>query len=298
MRVTVSIILPVYNRANHLPDAINSILMQSFRDFELIIVDDASTQDLEAVVRSIGDPRIRYIRRTVNGGTAAARNTGLAEARGEFIAFHDSDDLWLPGKLERQLALFETLPPEIGVICGHHIIYGRDGDHRHGPWFVCFGPPLKGRLSVDEDQQARLLSRNRISLGTSLYRRNCYPDIAWFDERLRANVDWDFAIRLAAHTKIYEDIHPYLLVYQTGGDHVSHNKRQKLLSNARVLKKNREVFRRHPKAHGNQLYTLGIGLYHLGKRRMGRRFILAGLIRNPARFWFTVRRRLFGWETE
>ena len=106
MRVTVSIILPAYNRANHLPDAINSILMQSFRDFELIIVDDASTQDIESIVRSIGDPRIRYIRRAVNGGASAARNTGLAEARGEFIAFHDSDDLWLPGKFERQLLQF------------------------------------------------------------------------------------------------------------------------------------------------------------------------------------------------
>ncbi len=294
MRVIVSIILPVYNRANQLPDAINSVLMQSFRDFELIVVDDASTQDLESVVRTVGDPRIRYIRRAVNGGAAAARNTGLAEAQGEFIAFHDSDDLWLPGKLERQLALFEKLPPEIGVVCGNHIMYGRDSRRRFGPGLVCLEPPPQGQLSVDEDQQARLLQRNRLSLPTSLFRRNCYPDIEWFDERLRANVDWDFAIRLAAHTKIYEDLHPYLLVNTTADDNISRNERQKLLSLARIMKKNREVFRRHPKAHGNLLYRLGIGLYKLGKRRIGRRFILAGLIRNPARFWFTVRRRLFG----
>lgn len=295
MRVTVSIILPAYNRANHLPDAINSILMQSFRDFELIIVDDASTQDIESIVRSIGDPRIRYIRRAVNGGAAAARNTGLAEARGEFIAFHDSDDLWLPGKLERQLAQLEKLPPEIGVVCGGIILYGRDSSRRFGPGLVCFEPPLhQGRLSIDEDQQARLLLRNRMSLPASLFRRNCYPDIEWFDERLRANEDWDFAVRLAAHTKIYEDLHPYLLVYKTADDNISRRERQKLLSLARVMKKNMETFRRHPKAHGAQLYRLGVGLYHLGKRRMGRRFILAGLIRNPARIWLTVRRRLFG----
>ncbi len=295
MPVTVSIILPVYNRAIQLPDAINSILMQSFRDFELIIVDDASTQDIESIVRSIGDPRIRYIRRAVNGGAAAARNTGLAEARGEFIAFHDSDDLWLPGKLERQLALLKKLPSEIGVVCGGVIIYGRDSSRKFGPGLVCFEPPLQqGRLSIDEDQQARLLRRNRIHLATSLFRRNCYPDIEWFDERLRANEDWDFAIRLVAHTKVYEDLYPYLLGNKTASDHISHNERQKLLSLARVMKKNRELFRRHPKAHGFQLYRLGTGLYRLGKRRMGRRFILAGLIRNPARIWLTVRRRLFG----
>ena len=192
----------------------------------------------------------------------------------------------------------KKLPPKIGVVCGTHILYGQDSGRRFGPRLVCIEPPPQGRLLVDEDQQARLLRRNRLSLPTSLFRRNCYPDIEWFDERLRANVDWDFAIRLAAHTKIYEDLHPYLLVYQTADDHISHNERQTLLSLARVMKKNREAFRCHPKAHGFQLYRLGTGLFHLGKRRLGRRFIVAGLVRNPARFWLTVRRRLFGYEIE
>ena len=141
--------------------------MRSFRNFELIVDDDASTQDLESVVRSIGDPRIRYFRDAVNGGAAAARNTGLAEARGEFIVFHDRDDLWLPGKIERQLALFEKLPPEIGVVRGGVILFGQNRGGRFGSELVCFEPPLQQeRLSVDEDQQARLLRRNRmLSIG-------------------------------------------------------------------------------------------------------------------------------------
>lgn len=297
MPVTVSIILPAYNRADRLPEAINSILVQSFRDFELIVVDDASSEDLEAVVCSMGDPRIRYIRHTVNGGASAARNTGVSEARGEFIAFHDSDDLWLPGKLERQLEQLRKLPPEVGVVCGGVIIYGRDIGGRFGPGLVSFEPPLsEGQLSIDEDQEARILQRNRIHLATSLFRRDCYPGNEWFDERLRANVDWDFSIRLAARTKIFEDLHPYLLGNKTVGDHISRNEKQKLLSLARIMKKNREAFARNPKAHGFQLYRLGGGLRRIGKRRIGRRFILAGLARNPGRIWATVRRRLFGIE--
>jgi glycosyltransferase involved in cell wall biosynthesis len=294
MNVTVSVILPAFNRANELCHAINSVLGQSFRNIELIVVDDASTEDLASVVLSISDPRIRYIRRAVNGGAAAARNSGLAEARGDFIAFQDSDDLWLPMKLERQLALFEKLPSDVGVICGNLIIYGRDSRGRFGPGRVSYGPPPNGRLSLEEDQQARLLRRNRISLPTSLFRRNCYPDIKWFDERLRANVDWDFAIRLAAHTKIYEDFNPNLLVYKIAGDNISRNERQKILSLARVIKKNKEAFSRHPGTYGFQLYRLGIGLYRAGKRRLGRRFMLAGVIRNPARLFTTLRRRLVG----
>jgi glycosyltransferase involved in cell wall biosynthesis len=295
--VTVSIILPAYNRADRLPEAINSILVQSFCDFELIVVDDASSEDIESVVRSIGDPRIRYIRHTVNGGASAARNTGLAEARGEFIAFHDSDDLWLPGKLKRQLEQLQKLPPEVGVVCGGVIIYGRDLGGKFGPGLVSFEPPVhEGQLSINEDQQARILQRNRVHLATSVFRRNCYPNLEWFDVRLRANVDWDFSVRLAAHTKIYEDLHPYLLGNKTIGDHISRNERQKILSLARIMKKNREVFSRYPKAHGFQLYRLGVGLNRLGKRRMGRRFVLAGIFRNPARLWGTVRRRLLGTE--
>jgi len=113
--VAVSVILPSFNRSNVLAGAIGSVLTQSFRDLELIVVDDGSTENLKAVVETINDPRLSYVRRAMNGGAAAARNTGLLEARGEFIAFQDSDDIWLPGKLQRQLDLFLILPQSIGI---------------------------------------------------------------------------------------------------------------------------------------------------------------------------------------
>src|SRR5262245_43848936 len=95
-----------------------SVLSQSYTNLELIVVDDASSEDVESIVRSIDDPRVIYERRNSNGGAAAARNTGLGLARGKFIAFQDSDDLWLPGKLERQVALLLSLPLRIGIVSG------------------------------------------------------------------------------------------------------------------------------------------------------------------------------------
>ena len=94
-----SIVIPTYNRAHTIGEAIRSCRDQSHDDFELVIVDDGSTDDTEAVIRSIGDPRIRYLRRD-NGGPAAARNTGIDAARGRYIAFLDSDDRFAPEKLQ------------------------------------------------------------------------------------------------------------------------------------------------------------------------------------------------------
>ena len=95
----VSIILPTYNRANQIGKAIESVLAQTYEDFELIVVDDGSTDETEKVVTSYKDCRIRYHRMPENGGQSRARNCGMKLARYDYLAFEDSDDLWRPGKL-------------------------------------------------------------------------------------------------------------------------------------------------------------------------------------------------------
>ena len=99
----ISVIIPTYNRVNLLNRAINSVLRQTFSDFEVIVVDDSSEDDTKAVVETLKDPRIRYICHDENRGAAAARNTGIRVSRGEHIAFLDSDDEWLSKKLELQI---------------------------------------------------------------------------------------------------------------------------------------------------------------------------------------------------
>src|SRR5215468_5764628 len=103
----VSVVVPVFNRPIAVARAINSVLVQTCQDFEIIVVDDASTDDTAAAVASIRDSRVRSIRHDRNRGGSAARNTGIEAAGAPLVAFLDSDDEWLPSKLERQLAVFD-----------------------------------------------------------------------------------------------------------------------------------------------------------------------------------------------
>ena len=103
----VSIIMPSYNTGKYIEDSIRSVLAQTYENWELIIVDDCSTDDSDAIVAAFADPRIRYLKKEVNSGAAESRNWGLREAKGKWIAFLDSDDLWTPDKLERQIAFMQ-----------------------------------------------------------------------------------------------------------------------------------------------------------------------------------------------
>ena len=107
MNELVSIIMPSYNTARFLPETIGSVLAQTYENWELIIVDDCSTDETDAIVASIKDDRIRYYKNQRNSGAAVSRNRALREARGKWIAFLDSDDLWHPEKLEKQIRFME-----------------------------------------------------------------------------------------------------------------------------------------------------------------------------------------------
>ena len=109
----VSVVIPTYNRATELPSAIESVLGQTYPSVEVIIVDDGSTDGTEALIQT-RFPRVRYLRQS-NRGPAAARNAGIKAASGPYIAFLDSDDRWMPQKLERQIGLLRERP-EVGLV--------------------------------------------------------------------------------------------------------------------------------------------------------------------------------------
>jgi glycosyltransferase involved in cell wall biosynthesis len=108
----ISVIIPAFNRAALIGGAINSVLQQTLEDWELIVVDDASVDDLPGALEKFTDDRIRLERHSSNRGVSAARNTGLAAARGRYVAFLDSDDHWLPTKLEKQVRVLENDPDD------------------------------------------------------------------------------------------------------------------------------------------------------------------------------------------
>ncbi|MEM9011054.1 MAG: glycosyltransferase family 2 protein [Pseudomonadota bacterium] len=280
MQVKVSVVLPTYNRSASVVDAARSVLQQSFRDLELLIVDDASSEDIEAVVAGLGDARVRYLRHEKNAGAAAARNTGVAAAQGELIAFQDSDDLWLPGKLARQVALLEAQGPDVGVVTGCKVLYGRDLARVYGPGRVACAPDPGRLLRLDEDQLKRSLLDCRISLQNALFRRDCVPAGPWFDATFRANEDWDFTIRLAQNTLVLEDAEPVVFA-QISHDSISIDPRAAARSYIRLLRKHRETFAGYPREQGEFLFLLGRRLIACGRKRIGRRVLLRSLSIRP-----------------
>ncbi len=188
----VTVIIPTYNRASLIGEAIDSVLAQSARDIEVIVVDDGSTDGTSDVLDSYGDS-IRVIRRP-NGGQCAARNTGLERARGEFVAFLDSDDLLLPQKIELQLRGFERFPP-VGMVCSRSVRFadGHGFDYREHD---AGASEAAGEMQdIFEDM---LLLKRAPLIHDTLVRRSCFDAAGNFDTRLRVAADHDIWLRVAA----------------------------------------------------------------------------------------------------
>ena len=111
----ISVITATYNHSHLLGRCIQSVLNQTFQDFELIIVNDGSTDDTEKIVSNLSNEKVKYVRHPKNQGASVARNTGIRLAKGDYIAILDDDDEWMPEILEKQMKVFYTAPPEVGV---------------------------------------------------------------------------------------------------------------------------------------------------------------------------------------
>lgn len=187
----VSIILPTYNRAYILSKAINSVLNQTYKEFELIIVDDGSTDNTSALVESFHDERILYLYTQINQGAAAARNYGIEHANYDYIAFEDSDDAWHPDKLEKQMSLMQSDSRNPGFVY-HKICYDM-GENRYAI-LPSEAVPLEKKSG---DIYAQLLYDNLVDCPSMLIKKSCLDDVGLFDTSLKALEDYDLALRLA-----------------------------------------------------------------------------------------------------
>jgi GT2 family glycosyltransferase len=187
----VSVIIPTYNRANLIGETLDSVLAQTYHNFEIIVVDDGSTDNTPAVISTGYKNLVRYIRQE-NAGQAAARNAGIRAANGIYVAFLDDDDLWLPHKLAQQMALFEGNSAVRWVYCDAQVFDGTSGQALHN--FSQINPPHTGQTAH------YLLERNFIASPTPIIRRDIFEKVGYFDESglLRQREDWDMWLRLAA----------------------------------------------------------------------------------------------------
>jgi glycosyltransferase involved in cell wall biosynthesis len=186
----VSVIIPTYNRSRIIKEAVDSVLAQDYKDVEVIVVDDGSTDNTSETLASYGD-EISVLFQD-NKGVSAARNRGIAEASGQFVAFLDSDDLWLPQKLSTQVEFFQQTPD--AFICQTEEIWVRNGirvnpGKRHKkPSGMIFEPSLELCL---------------VSPSAVMIRRDVLDDAGGFDETLRACEDYDLWLRISCRFPVY-----------------------------------------------------------------------------------------------
>ena len=270
---TVSVIIPTYNRAHLVGRAIRSVLNQTYQDFELIVVDDGSTDNTGEVVRSFNDDRIKCIRHEENKGGGAARNTGIRAAWGEYIAFLDSDDEWLPENLEKKVRALNSTPADIGLVYSKAIKISTD--HQ-------YVVPKCGIREGESVLEYLFLHRGETSTITLLARSNLLRRVL-FDESLEKHQDWDLTIRLQKVTKFYFIDEPLAIWHseQASGPRIS--KDLNVNASLRFMNKHESEFVANKKVLAGFKYKLAIWCLKKKDTRKARRFMKESMSLYPFR---------------
>ena len=210
----VSVIIPTYNRENLIKRSINSLLSQTNQDFEIIIADDASTDNTAEVIKSFQSDKIRYFRLEENSGQCVSRNRAIQMARGEYIGFLDSDDEWLPEKIEKQLSVFETSDdPKLGAVyCGFI-----EKDEIKNQTNIINRDNLRG------DIYKSLLQGFCPSTPTMfLVKKKALEKVKGFDENLPTFVDYDLWLRIAKEGFTFDFVNePLIVKYEHAGAQIA-----------------------------------------------------------------------------
>ena len=223
----VSVVLPTYNRAALLGRAIRSVVAQSYTDFELLVIDDGSTDETSNVVAGFRDRRISYISLAHNTGAGAARNVGIRMARGKFLAFQDSDDEWLPSKLAKQMSAFERGSARLGIVYSDMQRILDDGTATY------FTAP-----SVTSDRlinpAIRFYQVTDLGVQSTVIKREYLDAAGHFNENLLALEDLEMFIRLSRRCEFHLLREPLVRYYDTQG--ISKDLYARWLSRKLILK--------------------------------------------------------------
>jgi glycosyltransferase involved in cell wall biosynthesis len=218
----VSVVMPTYNRGYIIGEAVKSVLLQTYRELELIIVDDGSTDDTGEMVRGFKDERIRYVRHEQNRGCSAAYNSGMATATGDAIAFLDSDDLWKPEKLERQVSFLSRFPQVDIVFTNLHLM----GNSVPNGLLMNIMQRFTGLLTrshtaneyvfTGREMYLCLLEEIPIKPSAVLFRRQVLGTVGQFNEAWPSGTDWDFFLRFSRSSAFGYIDQPLVVQRRTG----------------------------------------------------------------------------------
>lgn len=210
----VTVVIPAYNAMTFLPETLDSVLQQTFTDFEVLIVDDGSTDAIAAWFTTVNDDQVRLISQA-NQGLSGARNTGIKEAQGDYIAFLDADDLWAPTKLEQQVRCFDR-HSEVGLV----YTWTRLVDEAGKPTGVKYDSQIEGNV-----WQQILVGDIVCSGSSAMVRRDCFDQLGGFDLNLPAAEDFDMWTRIAADYP-FAVVKEFLLDYRQHSTSMSRNHRK------------------------------------------------------------------------
>jgi glycosyltransferase involved in cell wall biosynthesis len=225
----VSVIIPAYNREKTIERAINSVISQTYQNFEIIIVDDNSTDGTVSLIQKYenNEPRIHHLQHHKNLGAQAARNTGIKAARGEWIAFLDSDDEWLPNRIQAGLSLAN----EWGVYVVHSNCYLKE---ENTELKLLEGPLLSGNIYID------LLEHPGPTFPGLLVRKECFEHIHYLDETIVSFQEWDTSIRLAKFYPFAYVEEPLFIYHLHKGDTISKDSKRRVEGWSQIVKKHHE----------------------------------------------------------
>lgn len=251
----VSVIIPTHNRAILVDRAINSVLAQTYRDFELIIVDDGSTDNTEKVVKSFKDTRIRFFRHEHNEGAPAARNTGIKMARGEYVTFLDSDDEYAPEKLQEQVSLFKTnSDAKLGVVVTGLMRINDFPKNSGVKTEILLSPCPSGYIY---DVFFLLGGKYPTEIASMMVKREYLLKEGMFDEELSASQFWDMGARLAKKYEFHTIEKPLYIVHEDAETRIW-NKNNRIKAIDHILVKYAQELTRRPKTAARLQLILGV----------------------------------------
>ena len=265
----ISVVIPTYQAAATIKDAIASVLAQTFTDFEIVVVNDGSLDETKSIVETISDERVCLLTHPTNKGAAAARNTGIRAAHGELVAFLDADDLWLPEKLSKQVLLMEEHPEYGGCVTGFH--YKTEE-----------GTSIE--IPRKPDSWLREFSKGcAVAPGTTLIvQRMCYDSVGYYDETMPRHEDFDWLLRFVQKYDLGVVQLPLATVCRSGqpsGEEIG-------AGNEILVKRYRDLFYSlgrfsGSRAVGKRWLETSIHYFMFGNRRVGFSYLLQAIQENP-----------------
>ena len=273
----ISCIIPTHNRSSKVINAIESVLNQTYSNIELLIVDDQSVDNTKEVIEFISqkDKRVKYLLNP-NKGANNARNFGITNAKGEYIALLDDDDRWLDSKLEKQLHAFQGLSNDFGVV---YCTFARKSNKGK---VVRTHPGRFSRIK-NGDILDRILKRNFITTSTLFVKAEVFQKSGMFSPRYKSFQDWELLTRIACDYHFYYIKETLVNVYESN-DSITLDKRGRVLTKIMHLKQFIGLYEKRPQLLSFRYCDLGFTLLKLKRFGFARLFLLRSLKHNLLNF--------------